>query len=66
MNKIILLLGLCLLTGTVTAFWGELQIKPKLTFICDNPTEKEDFFKYKPLEKKALTFLKIYCERGRA
>ena len=24
MNKILLLLGLCLLTGTVTAFWGEL------------------------------------------
>ena len=58
MNKIILLLGLCLLTGTVTAFWGEFTFK-----FCDNPTEKEDFFKYKPLEKKALTFLKIYCER---
>merc|ERR1719251_7564 len=25
MNKIILLLGLCLLTGTVTAFWGDVD-----------------------------------------
>merc|ERR1711997_506896 len=25
MNKILLLLGLCLLTGTVTAFWGDVD-----------------------------------------